>query len=116
MKNHRKTHEKNRPKPFKCQRCGFATDNTGHFKKHQKFHDRQDKKFAAMKNPVQCEDCQTFYKDVKALKNHINHVHPKYVYQCDLCAKVIKMKHNLVRHAKRHIRNINKNYSTKLKN
>ena len=100
---HQKTHDKNRQKAFRCHRCDYATDNTSHFKNHQNFHDRQDKKYAAMKNPLKCQKCPTFHRNVKMLKQHLNQVHPKNLFQCDLCAKFFKIRNHLLGHVKIHI-------------
>ena len=53
---------------FKCQRCDYATDIKAYLKIHQKFHENQDKKFAAMKNPLKCQECQTFHQNKTLLK------------------------------------------------
>jgi len=103
VKTHQKTHIKNRPKPFKCHRCDYATDMQTSFNRHQKSHEHQDKKFAAMKNPLKCEKCAMFCKDKVALYDHMRHVHPKVLFQCDMCAKHIKVKCNLIKHIKLHI-------------
>ena len=42
LKVHQKTHDKNHPKPFKCQRCDFATDDNRSYKAHQKVHENKD--------------------------------------------------------------------------
>jgi len=102
LKRHQKTHDKNRPKPFKCQRCDYATDTKHSFKRHQETHDRQDKKLAAMKNPIKCEKCSTFCNDQGRLRVHMKHVHPKVVFQCDLCARFFKLKSVLISHMKVH--------------
>ncbi|KAL7014165.1 hypothetical protein ACKWTF_015773 [Chironomus riparius] len=101
-KKHQKVHEINRSKPFKCEKCDFATDNKRYFEKHQIFHNRQDKKFLAMKNPLQCEKCKIFCRDSKALNGHKLNVHPKVLFQCDLCAKFIKVKKSVISHMKVH--------------
>jgi len=102
LKNHQKTHNKNRPKPFKCQRCDYVTDSYQYLTKHQEFHERQDEKVAAMKNPIKCEKCPKFLKDKAAFAMHIKIVHPKDIFQCDLCAKFIKYKSSLITHLKTH--------------
>jgi len=107
LKAHQKYHDKNRQKPFKCQRCDFATDNTLSYKSHQNVHERQDKKFAAMKNPIKCEKCPTFCRDKNALRNHMFMVHPKVLYQCDLCGMYIKTKDHLSKHIFAHLKKQN---------
>ena len=103
IQKHQKTHDRNRPKPYKCHRCNYATDVKGNLKTHEKMHGNQDKKFAAMKNPVKCEKCQAFFKNSSLLKHHVKYVHPKHSFQCDLCGNYIKIKGNLIRHIKERI-------------
>ncbi|XP_070497887.1 zinc finger protein 60-like [Chironomus tepperi] len=103
LKNHQKTHNKNRPKSLQCQRCDYATDIKYDFKNHQNFHERQDAKFALMKNPLKCEKCPTFCKDNYALNAHMRNAHPKELFQCDLCAKFLKKKSTLIYHINTHI-------------
>jgi len=103
LKDHQNTHDKNRPKPFKCLRCDFATDHQTNFVRHQKSNEHQDGKIAAMKNPIKCEKCPTFCKNKKALSKHIHRVHPKVLFQYDLCAKFIKVRSHLLIHFKVHI-------------
>ncbi|XP_070497895.1 zinc finger protein 260-like [Chironomus tepperi] len=108
LKKHQKIHERNHRKDFKCQRCDYATDNNYHYQRHQEFHVHQDKKFAAIRNPLKCAQCATICKDKLALRNHILNVHPKELYQCDLCARFIKVRKTLIRHINVHIRrNVN---------
>ncbi|XP_070497896.1 zinc finger protein 43-like [Chironomus tepperi] len=104
LKSHQKTHNKNRQKPLQCQRCDYATDDKRSFKFHLKFHEKQDKKFASMKNPLKCGQCPKFYKNKIALHEHMRIVHPKELFQCDLCAKFIKRKAYLISHIDYHIR------------
>ena len=105
-KVHQNTHNKNLPKPLKCQRCDYATNRQQNFKNHQKVHERRDKKFADMKNPLKCEKCSTFYRNEYFLKKHLKCVHTIVLYQCDLCAKTIKAKFNLIKHMESHIRSL----------
>jgi len=104
LKSHQKLHDRNRPKPLKCQRCDFATDAQRNFNIHKKSHERQDKKFAEMKNPIKCEKCPTFCKDKIALCDHMRKVHPTKLFQCDLCAKFFKIKRDFVKHMIFHIK------------
>jgi KRAB domain-containing zinc finger protein len=106
LKSHQLTHKKDRLKSFKCQQCDFATDFIGNIKAHQKCHERQDQKFASMKNPIKCEKCTNFYcKNKKALRMHIFKVHStKERFQCDLCAKLMKTKRGLIYHFTVHLR------------
>ncbi|XP_070497893.1 zinc finger protein 60-like [Chironomus tepperi] len=106
LKSHQKNHTKNRLKSLKCQRCDYATDDKRSFKFHLQFHEKQDKKFAAMKNPLKCEKCPTFCKNKMALYDHMRAVHPKESFQCDLCAKFIKVKSSLRIHINNHIQKL----------
>jgi len=101
--SHQKTHDKKHQKQFKCHRCGLTTNNKNTFKIHQQSHDRKDKKIAAMKNPLKCEKCPAFCKNMQSLLSHMRVVHPKVLFQCDLCAKFIKQKYSLISHLKFHI-------------
>jgi len=109
LTRHLATHDKNRSKSYKCNRCDYTTDMQRYFKEHQNVHDRQDEKFAAMKNPIKCEKCPTFCKNEKALKQHMKYVHPKVLFQCDLCAKFYKTKYNIVYHMMLHFPRTSKN-------
>jgi len=80
LKIHQKTHDKNRSKPFKCQRCDYTTDNNSNFKVHKTTHERQDKKIAAMKNPLKCEKCPKFFRNKQALSSHMKIVHPEVMH------------------------------------
>jgi hypothetical protein len=101
---HQKIHDKNRSKPFKCQRCDYTTDVRISFKLHQNSHEYQDKKFAAIKDPIKCERCLKFYKNKHALKKHMHVVHPEVPYQCDLCGMYVKAKNSLKYHLLLHLR------------
>jgi KRAB domain-containing zinc finger protein len=94
MNSHKKTHMKNCPKLFKCQRCDFDTNYKANIENHQNFHRNQDKKFAAMKNPQKCQKCPTYCKDKYALSTHMKNVHSEVRFQCDLCGKYFKRKYN----------------------
>ena len=104
LKLHRKIHDENRSKPFKCQRCGFATDTNQRFKKHVRFHETKDKKFSAMKNPLKCEKCPTLCRNKGALGKHLITVHPKIFFQCDLCGSYKDDKSTLRGHIKFHLK------------
>ena len=101
----KKIHDKNRLKPYKCQRCGYSTDSKRNFKLHKKGHEKRDKKFAAMKNPLKCGKCSTLCRNKYALKSHVKDVHPEVPFQCDLCGKYFNTKHNLAMHIKNRICN-----------
>jgi len=103
LKSHQKLHDKNYVKRFKCQRCGLSTEYQKDLIMHQKSHERLDKKYAAIKNPLKCEKCPTFHRNKYFLTSHMKHVHPEILFQCDLCAKFLKIKSNLIRHLKTHI-------------
>jgi KRAB domain-containing zinc finger protein len=109
LKNHQLTHKKDRLKSLKCPRCDYQTDMKYRINRHQNFHERQDRKFALMKNPIKCEKCPYYYcKNQTALKIHMRRVHSKKLFQCDLCAKFFKRKEHLTTHIKLHIRKIKK--------
>jgi len=73
------------------------------YKTHQNSHERQDKKFAAMKNTLKYEICSKLCKN-----KHMNVVHPEVLYQCDLCGRLMKTKGHLSRHIRAHIKKQNK--------
>jgi len=98
LQRHQKTHDKNRPKPFKCQRCSYACDTTGNYRQHQRFHETQDKKLSAMKNPIKCQKCSTLCRNKIALNAHMRGVHKEVQYQYDLCGKYIKFKSSMTYH------------------
>ena len=100
LKAHQRIHDKNRSKPFKCHRCDYATDKKGNLSLHQRSQENQDKKFAAIENPLKCEKCHAFLRKSNSLYNHMKQVHPKVKFQCDLCGKYIKSKLGLTRHIK----------------
>lgn len=108
MQNHQKTHDKNRPKPLKCNRCDYSSDNKSHFAHHQKSHQRKDLKFKAMENPLKCSECPTFCRNKDSLWRHMNSVHPKVSFQCDLCARFVKIKYDFVKHINIHIKKLQK--------
>jgi KRAB domain-containing zinc finger protein len=110
LQSHQKIHDKNRPKPFKCQRCDYATDGRQSFKRHQKSHEHQDKKFAAIKDPIKCKKCSKFIRNKDGLRQHMRHVHPDVPYQCDLCGVYVKSKYSLKKHFLMHLKKqLNKN-------
>ena len=111
--SHKKIHDKNRPKPFKCQQCDFATDRMDFYKNHQNYHKKQIEKIAAMKNPVKCEKCSTYCKNKQSLASHKFNVHPKVLSQCDLCGSYFKMKLDLKRHIWGRVCMKNKNFLIK---
>jgi KRAB domain-containing zinc finger protein len=104
LKRHQKTHDINRPKSIKCQQCDYATDNKYYFKYHQNVHQRQDQKFASMKNPIICQECPKLFKTNGTLRKHMKAVHPKDLHQCDLCAKFRKTKSSLSKHMELHFK------------
>lgn len=104
LKSHQKLHDRNRPKPLKCQRCDYATDRKTDYKAHQKTHEYQDKKLATMKNPLNCNKCPALCRDKRALRQHIRIVHANNPHQCDLCGNYYKTRGNLQRHINGHIK------------
>jgi KRAB domain-containing zinc finger protein len=101
LKQHLNIHDENRPRPFKCQRCGHAATTMQRYKKHLKSHEYQDKRIAAMKNPQKCDQCSTLCKDKFALHIHRINVHTVLIHQCDLCGKYFKNRTCLQRHINR---------------
>lgn len=112
--SHQKTHDKNRSKPLKCHRCDFSTDNKSNLKRHENFHEHQDKKFAAMINPQKCEKCSNCFKTKSSLKCHMKNSHSKFLYQCDLCAKFSRTKNALNCHIKIHLKRLSKKEKCRL--
>jgi len=108
LMNHQPRHkDKTIFKTFECERCGFKVENRNNLKKHQKLHEMKDKKFAEMKNPLKCEKCPTLCNNQRAFYRHMRYVHPKQLYQCDMCAVFIKSKEYTVRHINKHIQRQN---------
>jgi len=105
LKVHLKFHDRNRPKPFKCQRCDFATHSKANFNGHQKSHEYKDKQAATMKNPLKCTKCQALLKNKDALRKHMKSVHIEALYQCDLCGLAVKLKSNIFDHIQVHLKN-----------
>ncbi|KAL7014611.1 hypothetical protein ACKWTF_016028 [Chironomus riparius] len=103
LHRHKETHNKNRPKPYKCQQCNYATDAINSIKKHQKFHENQDKKFAEMKNSVKCQKCLKVYSNKYIYNLHMKTVHSEHPLQCDLCGKYFGTKIGLSKHIKNRI-------------
>jgi len=48
--------------------------------------------------------CPRFFKTKKFLKIHMKRIHPEVSFQCDLCAKFVKIKNDLVKHIQIHIK------------
>ena len=104
LKIHLKFHDKNHPKPFKCQRCDFATHVKANYNYHLKSHENKDKMIATMKNPVKCKKCPAVLRNKYALHNHMKAVHIQALYQCDLCGETVKLKSNVLHHMQVHIK------------
>ena len=98
FKKHQKTHDKNREKAYKCYRCNYSDDNKAHYKKHQNYHAKCDAKISKAKNPVKCTKCLSMFIDQVRLNIHMSAVHPKVLFQCDLCAMYSKTKSNFEKH------------------
>ncbi|KAL7012618.1 hypothetical protein ACKWTF_014960 [Chironomus riparius] len=106
LKKHLKTHDKNRDKAYKCDRCSYSSDNKAHYKLHQDYHARWDAKISKAPNPVKCKICFLMLRNKTNLKNHMKSVHPKDLFQCDLCAMFSKTRHNLAKHMRNmHLKN-----------
>ena len=102
---HMALHDKNRPKLYKYQRCGLSTDVKFNYQSHLKFHERQDKKYAAMKNPLNCQICYRMLPHKESLTKHMPVVHPENLYQCDLCGNYLKTPKATIGHIKSHLKN-----------
>ena len=98
LNQHLPTHDKNRPKPFKCERCEYSATTKQRFKNHMIFHENQDKRFAAMINPKKCDQCPMLCKDNFALYIHRRNVHTEIIHQCDLCGNYYKNRSCLLGH------------------
>jgi hypothetical protein len=61
-----------------------------------------------MENPWKCEKCPTLSRSKKALRYHMSNVHPKVLFQCDLCARFIKEKRTFRIHMRIHIQRVPK--------
>lgn len=109
LKSHKNTHDKSRPKPFNCQKCSYSTHDKRSFEKHRKYHERLEAKYAAMEDPVKCEECGKFYKDEKALIVHQRKSHPARLLQCNFCGKIIKRTADLRKHVEVHLKKMRQN-------
>jgi len=90
---------------FKCNQCDYVTNEKRNFTNHQKSHERRDKIYKEMNNPVKCEKCPTYCKNMLGLRKHLWQVHPKVLIQCDLCGKFFKTRQKIKRHCEIHIKN-----------
>ena len=99
---HKKIHDKNRPKPYACQQCDYATDVKPNFQRHQKSHELKNKRFDSIQNPLKCEKCPTLHRNKKYLLCHMFQVHPKDLFQCDLCGNQMKNKTSIKKHILKH--------------
>jgi len=98
LKDHMKTHDPNRPRDLKCSQCDFATFNKQSFEIHLNFHKRKNAEIEAMENPHKCPQCPAVKESKKSLKKHIYYVHPKALFDCDICGKTFKTKGCLLPH------------------
>jgi KRAB domain-containing zinc finger protein len=98
FKIHVKTHDPNRLKDFKCSQCDYATDMKLSFEGHLKSHKRKDARIAALINPHKCTKCDSVMEGRKGLEIHMYRVHPKALFECDICGKKTKTKQNMFCH------------------
>jgi len=98
LKTHMKTHDSNRTRNLKCSQCDFATFSKQSFQTHLNFHKKNDAEVAAMRNPHKCPQCPAIKRSKIALNKHIYSVHPKFLFECDICGKIIKVKAGLLPH------------------
>jgi len=98
LKGHMKIHDPNRPRDLKCSQCAFATDNKVSFKAHLNSHKWKNAEIAAMKNPFKCSQCPSVLKSQRYLNRHIIRVHPKVLFECDICGRMIKTKRDILTH------------------
>ncbi|KAL7012611.1 hypothetical protein ACKWTF_014953 [Chironomus riparius] len=98
LKQHVPTHDKNRPKPFKCDKCGHATTTMQRIQNHMKRHENENKRLAALVNPKKCNICGKYFKDNFAVYAHRLSVHTAIKHQCDLCGNYYKSRNSLPYH------------------
>ncbi|XP_070501314.1 zinc finger protein OZF-like [Chironomus tepperi] len=100
LKAHQMTHDKFAPKNLKCQKCNYKTNTKRNYEQHLNSHERKEKIFAAMKNPLKCDKCFIFCSTPMKLRLHLINSHPENPFQCDLCGKYLKTKVFLRNHMK----------------
>jgi len=98
LKSHMKTHDPNRLRNLKCSQCDYSTDDKQSFEGHLNSHKRKNAQIEAMENPQKCPQCPAVRESLKSLKMHIYRVHPKVLFECDICGKSIKIKRGLLQH------------------
>jgi len=114
---HQRVHMENRPKPFKCHKCDFATYTKSNIKKHIKTHDRIiercDKCNTILyKNrthdcSLDCQYCGKKFSLNMTVINHIKKHHPQEIkrslYECDICGlKCYQKKYLNIHMVKKH--------------
>jgi len=52
LNQHEKTHDRNRPKPFQCKKCDYASHSKQHFENHQRYHQKMEEKFVKINNQI----------------------------------------------------------------
>jgi KRAB domain-containing zinc finger protein len=101
LNEHLKVHNKAKVRNLKCEKCNFVTFYSKtlkyHLEKHKK-QEKRDEKLKKSKTAVKCEICSLFYINSNALKNHMNNVHSKVKFKCDLCGIEIKVKGSVYKH------------------
>jgi len=95
-----KTHDPNRARDLKCTQCDYATDRKISFQSHLNSHKRKLAEIAAIRNPHKCSQCTAVKDSQKSLKKHMLSVHPKVLFECDICGKQMKSKSQIMRHIK----------------
>jgi len=101
LRSHLKVHDPNRSRDLKCTQCDFATYGKFTLEYHLNSHKRKNAKNAAIENPHKCPRCPTVLKSKTALNMHMNRVHPKVLFECDICGKKIKIKGCMLKHLRR---------------
>lgn len=104
LNEHQKIHNKASVKNHKCEKCDFTTIYSKTFKYHLAKHEKQEKRekqLKKLKTVEKCEICSMLYPNKYALKNHMNIVHCKEKFSCDLDGACMKTKGNVYRHMMR---------------
>jgi len=103
---------KNRPKPFKCSKCDFATDVKHSFNRHLKAHERIIKRcdkcnVILIKNKthdcrLDCKYCGKKFSHKATVSKHIKKYHAHEIercfYECDICGLKFVQKKYLKSH------------------
>jgi KRAB domain-containing zinc finger protein len=96
---HSRTHNKNREKNLKCDKCDYKTDRKDHFNNHLKLHEKLAKKLKNNPNAIKCEKCPSVLLSLNIYQKHLKTKHKiREKPQCDLCGRNFYDKKNLSRH------------------